>query len=247
MISLKKILMARECPRKHEGKYAHRLPDPMHPNAQEGIDFHSVCENWLASQRLACKTKFGLADVLPESHLGKLALAALQFAPRGALPEVSQLFQLFGRTVQFKIDALAPQWEHFWDWKKSSGPRWELTDETLAKDMQFHFQAYGMMQASGRTVMSATWVYVDKKTYKTRPAKASTTLGESEAFLREHALPAMKQIEFYESIQPTPAFHSVPHDITACGGTGHFCNFYGRCQMIPAPLDLVQLRTVMKG
>ncbi len=254
-LSLKQIVSFAACPRQWAAKYLFALPDPKNAFAQEGIDFHAACEAWLKTGRFDFDRRTRSHDgvwsservsVTPESHLGKLASTAVAFAPQGALPEMNQAFELFGRPVECHIDCLWPDWSEFADWKSSGGYR-ELTDTTLLGDMQANFQAYGMMAGSGQASMKGLWLYVDKRTYRTRPARALLQRNACEAWLRQHALPVIELIEFYAQLHAKgllAELSQVPHDITACGGTGKFCNFLGHCRMQPCSVvTLSQLRT----
>lgn len=253
-LSLKQIIAFAACPRQHSAKWFFNLPDPKNVYAQEGIDFHAACEAWLKTKRFDFNRRNRSPEgvwsseavaVPPESHLGKLASAAVAFAPQGALPELNQAFDLFGRTVECHIDCLWPDWSEFADWKSSGGYR-ELTDATLHDDMQANFQAYGMMVGSGQESIKGLWLYVDKRTYKPRPARGLFKRSECEAFLREKALPVIELIELFAGLSAKgalPELAAVPHDITACGGTGRFCNFLGHCRMQPSRIvTLAQLR-----
>lgn len=232
--SLKRLILLEKCPRAYAAKYLLDLPDPKSPHLQEGIDFHAICESWLQGKGLCLANG---TPVDPESYLGRLARAALAYAPPGALPEMNQTFELFGRTVECHIDSLDPSWRNFDDWKSSSG--WgELTDETLRTDLQAHWQSYGIMKGSGQTSIHGRWIYADKPSAKrggnvqVRLAQGDFELQASERFLFERAYPLMRLAEALENAKPH--LHSVPHDPLACKGTGKFCAFFGHCRMAPS-------------
>ncbi len=243
--SLKKLIEMQKCPRAFAAKRLLRLPDPKSPHLQEGIDFHELCESWLQGRGLCFKD--GRACD-PESYLGRLARAALAYAPPGALPEMNQAFDLFGRTVECHIDSLRPDWASFDDWKSSSGYN-ELTNESLKNDLQAHWQAYGIMKGSGQSFIHGRWIYADKpsaragKNVKVRIAEGDFNLQESEAWLFKTAYPLLRLVELFEALPAAPALESVPHDPLSCGGTGRFCAFLGRCKMLPTTgPTLAQLR-----
>ena len=257
-LSLKQVISFSACARSWAAKYLFNADDPKNVYAQEGIDFHAACEAWLKTGRFDFDRRTRGPDgvwrservlVPPESHLGKLATVAVSYAPAGALPEMVQAFTLFGRTVDARIDCLWPDWSEFADWKSSGGYR-ELTEATLHNDIQANWQAYGMMKSSGRQQINGLWLYADKKIYRPRPVRGSFTYTDTEAWLRQHVLPVIELIEFYGQLHAQGRLgelFGVPHDITACGGTGRFCNFLGRCQMRPSTgASLVQLNTYRK-
>lgn len=243
--SLKKLILLDRCPRAYAAARLLHLPDPKHPEAEKGIQFHQGCESWLQGRGLC------LADgtpINPESEVGRLCRAALAYAPPGALPEVDLTFDLFGRTVECHLDSVAPSWSSFDDWKSSSG--WgELTNATLKDDIQAHWQAVGFMKATGRSSCGPNrWIYADKPSARRggnvaiRIAEGCFDLQESEAWLFRRVYPAMLLAEALEGTRPP--LHSVPHDPLACKGTGKMCNFYGHCQMRPSTgPTLAQLRS----
>lgn len=217
---------------------------------------HAACEAWLKTGRFDFVRREKQPDgswrevahaVPPESHIGKLATVCVSHAPPGALPEMNQAFELFGRPVEAHIDCLWPDWSEFADWKSSGGYR-ELNDATLHSDIQANWQALGMMKGSGQASIRGRWVYADKRTYRDRVARGLFEADKAEAFLRERALPAMALIETFQDLHAKGLFtelDQIPHDITACNGTGKFCNFLGRCQMKPSTrVSLVQLRAI---
>jgi hypothetical protein len=250
-ISLKQIISFRSCPRQWAAKFLFRLPDPKHPNAQLGIDVHAAAEAYLKTGRFDFvrwnrdKQVEERVQVSPESHLGKLAKACVAFAPPGALPELVQAFDLFGRTVNARVDCVWPDWSEFADWKSSSGYG-ELSPKTLPTDVQANWQSHGVMVGSGRQEIAGLWVYADKKTYKARPVQGTFRLAETEAFLRREVLPAMQMIELFRELHDSGRFHrldQMPHDMTACDGRGKFCSFLGHCQLKPSTgATLAQLR-----
>lgn len=253
-ISLKQVLAFRACPRQWAAKFLFNHPDPKHPNAQLGIDVHASAEAYLKTgcfdfdQRTRSPEGVWSSKrvvVPPESHLGKLARACVAFAPPGARPELVQTFDLFGRTVNARVDCVWPDWSKFADWK-SSGGYGELSIKTLPLDVQANWQSHGMMVGSGREQIDGLWVYVSKKTYRPNPVEGSFQRSQTEAFLRREALPAMQLIELFRELHDQGKLHSLqqmPHDITACDGTGRFCSFLGFCQFKPSTgAQLVQLR-----
>lgn len=257
-LSLKQVLSFISCPRQWGAKWLFKADDPKNPYAQEGIDFHAACEAWLKTRSFDFDRRTRKPDgtwvservaVPPESHLGKLATLAVSYAPAGALPEMNQAFTLFGRTVEAHIDCLWPDWSEFADWKSSGGYR-EITNETLHADIQANWQAHGMMVGSGRETISGLWLYADKKTYKARPARGTFRVNETQAFLRQRVEPVFDLIETFVDLHAQGRITDVaqiPHDITACNGTGKFCNFLGRCQMRPSTgATLAQIRNYRK-
>lgn len=258
--SLKEIIAFAACPRAWAAKWLFGCDDPKSPYAQDGIDAHNACKAWLRTGKFdyseRCKDALGnwgerFVTCPPESHIGKLASAAVAFAPQGALPEMDQSFTLFDRTVECHIDCLWPDWTEFADWKFTGGGPRDLTQETLPTDMQANFQSYGMMKGSGQQFIKGLWVYVSKKTYKAKPLRHGFSFAQTEAYLRANALPVMQLIEMFHDLRQRGLLMSlqqVPHDITACDGTGRFCNFLGHCKMWPSTgAQLVQLRAYQKG
>jgi hypothetical protein len=254
-IPLKQILAMRACPRAWAAKNLLRLPDPKNQYAQEGIDFHAACEAYLRTGSFDFDQRTRSPEgewssrriaVGPESHLGKLAKAAVAFAPVGALAEMNQAFDLFGRSTTCHIDVLWPDWSEFGDWKSSSGYR-ELSKNTLPNDMQANFQAFGMMQGSGQRSMKGAWVYANKKTYRARAVLGEFSRADCEDFLRREALPAIQLIELFRELHDQgklTELKQVPHDLTACEGTGKFCNYLGHCRFQPSTgATLLQLRS----
>ncbi len=222
---------------------------------QLGIDFHASCEAVLRTGSLHFKRwsrQLKLEETIevpPESHLGKLVKAAVPFAPPGALPEMVQTFTLFDRTVDCRIDYLAPNWAQFGDWKSSSG--WgELKQNTMHSDLQANWQSHGIMVSSSQHSIQGDWVYANKKTYRAHAVSGIFTTQETERFLRERVLPVFKLIELFTDLHARGLLTSpdqIPHDLTACEGTGKFCSFLGHCRMQPCKPGvptLTQLRAV---
>ena len=257
--SLKQVIAILSCPRNWAAKWLFGCDDPKSPWAQDGIDAHNACKAWLRTGKFDYERRSKGPDgvwrsecvpVGPESHTGKLAAAAVAFAPQGALPEMDQAFDLFGRTVECHIDCLWPDWSEFADWKFTSGYR-DLTEAELPVDMQANWQSYGICKASSQSSIKGLWVFVSKKNYRAKPVRGNFPLTQAEAFLRAKALPAMQAIEMFSELHDRGKLTSlaqIPHDITACDGSGRFCNFLGSCRMIPSTgVSLVQLRNAMKG
>lgn len=235
--STKEISMARNCLRQWAAKYLHRLPDPKHPNAQDGIDMHELL-------RAMC-AQGPTANAQPESKIGRWARALYPLTPPGVLCELEQQFTIFGRTASFRIDFTLPGFDGFGDWKSCAGPKWALTPETLVKDLQANLEAYGFCTVFNRTEVPIRWLYVDKKTDRAWHVDAHLTKAGTEAYLEENALPWMKLIEKMRALHATgqtPPVQAVPHDPIACDGVGRMCAFLGACQMRTSDVNLIQLR-----
>jgi hypothetical protein len=258
--SLKQIIAFAQCPRSWAAKNLFKCDDPKNAFAQDGIDAHNACKAWLRTGKFDYSERtrdaagnWGERFVAcpPESHIGRLASAAVAYAPQGALPEMDQSFTLFDRSVECHIDCLWPDWTKFADWKFTSGSSRDLTQATLPTDMQANFQSYGMMKGSSQLSIEGLWVYVSKKTYRPKPLLHGFSFSGTEAYLRQHALPIMQLIEMFADLHAQGRLTSVqqiPHDITACDGTGRFCNFLGQCKMWPSTgASLIQIRRHQKG
>jgi hypothetical protein len=258
--SLKQIIAFRECPRAWAAKFLFRCDDPKNPYAQDGIDAHASAESWLRRKSFDFERRnrspegvwsTEVVRVGPESHTGKLAAAAVAFAPPGALPELDQNFTLFGRSVACHIDCLWPDWSEFADWKFTGGSR-DLTQDQLPQDMQANFQSNGILKGSGRQDIKGLWVYVNTKTYRPVPVRGTFSLAQTEAYLQREALPVMQLIELFADLHAQGKLSSVqqlPHDITACTRRNGkiYCNFLGHCQMRASTgVSLAQLRAHQK-
>lgn len=222
--STKEIDLARSCLRKWSAKYQHRLPDPKHVNAQDGIDMHELL-------RAMCGAKGPAANVTPESKVGRWARALYPLTPPGVLCELEQHFPLFGRTASFRIDFTLPDFTGFGDWKSTAGEQWALTEHTIKSDLQANLEANGFCKVFGRDSVPVRWLYVNKKTNRAWHVDGHFTLAGTEAWLEEHALPWMLIIEAMRRLDPPPPVQAVPHDPIVCDGVGRMCSFLGACQM----------------
>lgn len=244
--STKEIGMFRECPRKWAAKYLFRHDDPKHPNAQKGIDVHQLLERMLKDGPQV--------NVQPESEIGALARALYPLAPAGAHAEVGSKFELAGMQASFKLDWVAPGFEGFGDFKTCAGERWALAPRNaspekqqaaLAGDLQANLEAFGFMTLTARTHVPLRWCYVDKKTLKAWTVDAVLTLAGAQEWLEATAVPTMRLIEqlrtawFEGGWRPT--LDQIPHELTACGGSGHMCSFLGQCQFKPASITTERL------
>lgn len=240
--TVKEIDMARKCLRQWGAKYLHRLDDPKHANAQDGIDMHHILEAMLASGPTA--------NADPESKVGKWARALYPLAPAGARGELTQTFVLFGRRASFRIDWTAKDFSGFGDWKSTSDPKWALAGPNatpeqqltaLSGDLQANLETYGFCKVFKRSFADLTWCYVQKDTARTWTVAGRLHMQYCEEWLKRNALPHMQMIELLRQVQPTPAVQAVPHDIVACRGQGSGCNFLGSCQFVDAPVTTEQL------
>lgn len=235
--SVKEIDLARTCLRKWACKYLHRLPDPKHPNAQDGIDMHELL-------RAMC-ARGPSANTEPESKIGRRARALYPLTPPGVLCELEQTFEFRGHRASFRIDFTLPAFDGFGDWKSCAGPKWALTERTIVDDLQANLEAFGFMTVFRRTDVPVRWLYVDKKTERAWHVDSRFTLAQTDAWLTEHALPWMRLIEKMRALHATgqtPPVASVPHDPIACDGVGRMCPFLGHCKMQQAPVQLIQIR-----
>lgn len=242
--STKEIDLARTCLRKWACKYLHRLPDPKHPAAQDGIDFHELL-------RAMCGPAGPAANAQPESKIGRWARALYPLTPPGVVCELEQTFPYRGHRASFRIDFTVRgpdgSFVAFGDWKSCAGPKWALTDRTIVDDLQANLEAFGFMTVFGLTEVPVRWLYVDKKTDRAWHVDGRFTLAQTDEWLAEHALPWMRLIERLRALHAagqTPPVASVPHDPLACDGVGRHCAFLGRCQMRAGPTapTLIQLR-----
>lgn len=231
--STKEIDLARTCLRKWAAKYLHRLPDPKHPNAQDGIDMHELL-------RAMCGPAGPAANTNPESKIGRWARALYPLTPPNVLCELEQTFDLFGHRASFGIDFTLRDPDGgfiaFGDWKSCAGPRWSLNEATIKSDLQANLEANGFCKVFGRTDVHVRWLYVDKKTEHAWPVDGHFTLDGTEAWLEEHALPWMRLIESMRALNPAPPVVDVPHDPITCDGVGRMCPFLGACQMRTSPI-----------
>lgn len=252
-----------ECVRKWACKRLHRLPDPKHPKAQDGIDMHQILEQMLRHGPAA--------NTEPESKIGKWARAVYPLAPPGAHPELEQSFELDLRAhatpadrfrSSFKIDWVRPDFTGFGDWKKTGAVKWALAgpvdakapDEiekqraaqqaALAGDMQANLETYGFAKTMGferDRPVTLRWCYVEAEHGKAWPVDGALTFAQAEAWLAANALPRLRLIRAMRALRPAPPPAAIPHDITACGGTGRNCAFLGQCQFRQANMTTEQL------
>lgn len=237
--SIKEVDLARSCLRKWSARYLHRLPDPKSPAASLGIQMHELL-------RAMC-TAGPAANVNPESTVGALARALYPLTPPGAVCELEGIFDLFGMTASFRIDFTVRgpdgRFAAFGDWKSGRrGSPWTLTPTTILDDLQANWEANGFCKTFGLTEVPVRWLYVDKRTHEAWPVDGRFTLAGTEAWLHEHARPTMLLIEAMRAVQPVPPVQAVPHDESACEGTGHFCPYLGACSLRPSLINVDDLR-----
>lgn len=243
--STKEITMARECLRKWSAKYLHRLPDPKHAAAQDGIDMHELL-------RAMCGPAGPAANVQPESKVGRWARALYPLTPPNVVCELEQAFEYRGHRASFRIDftVRGPDgaFVAFGDWKSGRmGSPWTLTPATIGSDLQANLEAFGFMTVFGLTEVPVRWLYVDKKTERAWHVDGHFTLAQADAWLAQNAAPWMRLIERLRALHAagaTPLVTSVPHDPLACDGVGRMCPYLGPCQMrtVPTAPTLIQLR-----
>jgi hypothetical protein len=240
--TVKEIDLMRSCPRKHAAKYLHRLDDPKHANAQDGIDMHHILEAMLAQGPAS--------NTAPESKIGEWARALYPLTPAGARGELTQTFDLFGRRASFRIDWTAKAFDGFGDWKSTSDPKWALAGPAatgeqqltaLSGDLQANLEAYGFCKVFRKSFVDLLWCYVEKSTCRTWTVAGRLYMQYCEEWLRANALPHIEMIELLRSVEPTPAVQAVPHNIIACRGQGAQCSFLGACQFLDAPVTTEQL------
>lgn len=236
--TVKELTEIGECPRKWAAKRLHHLPDPKHPKAQEGIDMHAL---------LADMLRHGpSANVNPESKVGKWARAVYPLAPAGSHPEVQQSFVVElpgGLSFQssFAIDWVAPGFTGFGDWKKVGYSKYALDAAALKLDLQANLECYGFAKTMGLpwgSPIPLRWCYVEAEHARAWAVDFAIAPCEAEAFIAERAAPRVRLIRAMRALQPVPAVQAVPHDLTACGGSGRFCAFLGQCQFQPASSGL---------
>lgn len=246
--TVKEIAEIGECVRKWACKRLHRLPDPKHPAAEAGIQMHAVLERMLREGPQA--------NTDPESEVGSWARALYPLAPPGCHAELAQNFELeFPRAgapperyaSSFKIDFVFPDFSGFGDWKSCAGAKYALAgpdateqqqQDALANDLQANLEAYGFMKITGRNCVALHWAYVDKKTRKSWSVRGYRFIADAAKWLEAHALPRIRLIEAMRALDPKPEIRAVPHDLTACGGSGRFCAFLGACQFQPSSAGL---------
>lgn len=248
--SLKQIIAMLECPRKWAAENLFGICSAPGPQRQEGIDFHSACSELLLP--------YGILRRSYTQKVEAMARTATWYATPGMLPEHEQPFELFGRKLKARLDAVDPStWVDYVDWKKSSGPQYELDEQGLRNDPQQNFQSYAMMQATGAIEARPRWVYVDKHPNKAgkHPVRVvSITIGydECETWLLRNALPAMQLIELFANLHAhghLQDLHDVAFDGAACKYEGKFCeHVLGHCRMQnnTRTVPLVQLRAAAK-
>lgn len=236
-----------ECVRKWACKRLHRLPDPKHPAAAAGIELHQILEQMLRHGPAA--------NINPESEVGKWARALYPLAPPGCHAELEQPFEIDLRAhatpsdiyrSSFKIDFVFPDFIGFGDWKSCAGAKWAVHD--LSNDLQANLETYGFAKVMGfppNRAVNLLWLYVDKRspgpTPKVWPVRGIISFAEAEAWLTANALPRLRLIRAMRALQPPPPPSAIPHDITACGGTGRNCPFLGHCQFRQAAMTTEQL------
>lgn len=234
--TVKELALIGECVRKWAAKYRHRLPDPKHPAAQAGIDVHAILERMLREGPQA--------NASPESEVGGWARALYPLAPPGSHAELESGFELnFGGADQFRssfrIDWVRADFQGFGDWKTCAGVKWSVTD--LSQDLQANLETYGFAKVMGfppNQPVSLRWCYVDKKTGRAWAVDGALTFAQASEWLRANALPRLRLIRALRALDPTPPLAQVPHDITACGGSGRMCPYLGQCQFRPATTGL---------
>lgn len=258
--TVKEIDMARTCLRKWAAKYLHRVEDPKHPNAADGIEMHSLL------QRM-CGPEGPAANAQPESKVGRWARALYGVTPPGVKCELEQSFALGAelspdqpaRRASFRIDftLVGPTggFIAFGDWKSTAGPKYALAppnaapeaqQKALGNDLQANLEAFGFMRVFGLDAVPIRWLYVDKKTDRTWSVDAHMTLAGTTEWLQENALPWMRVVERLRALHAagqTPPLQMVPHEPIACDGVGRMCSFLGACQMRESRITTVQIKT----
>ncbi len=242
--TVKEIALIAECPRKWAAKYLHRLEDPKHPNAQDGIDMHAILQ--------AMCTHGPQANTSPESKVGKWARRLYPLTPSNVRSELESTFSLpcGTRRASFKIDFIAPGFDEIGDWKSCAGPKWALAapnateaeqQAALENDLQANLEAFGFMQVFRKPQVGLRWLYVDKKTEHSWTVQGKLAYQQAGEWLMARAMPHVKLIEFLRSIT-LPSVQAVPHDELACGGAGKNCSFMGHCAFQPSPTGLTPQR-----
>lgn len=245
--TVKEIGMAAACVRQWGAKYLHRLNDPKHVNAQDGIDMHQVLAEMLQ--------RGPTANVNPESKVGRWARALYPLTPQGAHGEIGQTFQLPDRApwltadgrrrqASFKIDFIKQDFSGFGDWKKIKNGKYALDEKTIHNDLQANLESYGWCTQFGRDSVDIEWLYVEAESAKPWRVPATITRQAAESWLETNALPWIQLIEALRSVSPPPPVQALPHERIACdkGGRGQiYCSFLGACQFRPAPIKVEQL------
>lgn len=257
--STKEISLFRECPRKWAAKYLFRADDPMHPNAQLGIDVHQLLERML--------TEGPTVNVQPESEVGKLARALYPLAPAGAEPEIGGEFDVVAPDGQrfrasFKLDWALQRdgrWVGFGDYKTTAGEKWALAGRlasrekqqaALADDLQANLEAVGFLDTVDEDSTALRWCYVDKKTFKAWTVDAVLKLADSTKWLEANAVPTMRLIEQLRTAWHEqgwrPDLSAFPLNPLSCqrvtrDGVVVNCNFHGPCAFKPAPTTVEKL------
>lgn len=240
--TVKEIDEIRGCVRAWASKRLHRLNDPKHVNAQEGIDLHQLMAEMLVHGPSANRD--------PESKVGKWARVLYPMTPPGALPEIGQTFELPARwglaapRSSFKIDFIRHDFSGFGDFKSIKSLRYALDEKTIHFDLQANLESFGWCTQFQRTEVSIDWLYVEKPTGAPRHVPAVITLANATAWLEANALPWMRLVEQLRQLDPVPPVQAFPHERIACdkGGRGQiYCNFLGACQFRPALVKTDQL------
>lgn len=254
------------CPRAWGFAYLDGLrPDFLPPPLVDGIKFHAVCaslvEKGVMPEPGILQPGVVLtgAEVLPESHLGRMGRASLIHIPRReygkwAVEHVGSFPWTTSKGVEATIDlrpdlASAPLGEptlnYLVDFKSTSNRRYAL--KTLGHDVQANVYSAGLMHM-GATSVLARWIYVDKKTYASWPVEALFHPEKTREWLHENIDATIELIHTIREAGNIRAL-DLPGDEEACGSTGRFCDHASRCLIGPVgslPPRLISLDEITR-
>jgi hypothetical protein len=250
------------CPRKWALRYLDGLKtDYLPPQLSEGIRFHAVCAALVATGRMpeAGELQPGVvltaADVLPESHLGRMARAALAHMPQhdGWVSEhVGEFPWVTSRGVECTIDLRpdvvsaplgAPRLNYLVDFKSTGDRKWAM--KSLLNDIQANVYSQGLMH-HGATHVLARWIYVLKKDYSSWPVEAVFNREGVETWLHTNI---DRTIELIHTAKESGLKAlDLPGDEEACQSTGRFCDHWERClgPVGARPAQVVSLDDVLR-
>jgi hypothetical protein len=200
------------------------------------------------------------SDVLPESHLGRLARAALihvpvvdpRVPPRpwvvehvGSFEWVTQLGTR--ATIDLRPDLINPlgvqPMSYLIDFKSTSDKKWALSE--LVNDTQANVYAHGLHLSGAETVF-ARWIYVQKTTYASWKVDRMFHPEATKAWLHENIDATIDLISTFREANVLGM--DLPGDERACGGTGRFCDHGARClgPVGARPAKLISLSDILR-
>lgn len=251
-VSVKQLEMAFSCPRKWAYHYLQGVPQLEGEALTIGNALHAQMKGLLTGGKLAHG---------PETFVGKMARALMQYAePRSprAVSEIVKLVPLpeYGVKVDLRCDFMDQP--KFKDWKTTGAPSrtaklkngklWALAD--LTNDFQFNVYAFLLMREhwAGCTEVEGEWCFVSKKfkpgqTPKTWTVPKKITWAEAKAWWDRYVVPTIALIRDMREAWAAKQLDSarlVPHNPSSCEFSGHFCDAAGHCGMVSSPIMTYQ-------